>query len=337
MAFSPSTLVILSLALLALGLLAFAGSLFAGEWRRSRSDALIHRAIRRSAAAIAELPASPAPAGGAGAMPGPPRAADAAGEDAGDSPRGSVTLPLHWLDSRMGRALVGDEDRRLIEQCGFTGLRAQWVFLVARIALSVLLPLLAWLYARAQPQQQITLMLGAAFFVGFMGPKWLLRRRAARRRAQAAHELPLFVDLLRLLQGVGLSLDQTLQIMAAEFNHVLPVLAHELAFANRQYAQGRSREHSLQRLATLHDNEHLAGLVSLLVQVDRHGGAVQEPLRIFGDRLRENRRSEMKEKIGKITVKMTVIMVTTLLPALIIVTAGPGFLAVVRSVGTLGK
>ncbi|MDO9405558.1 MAG: type II secretion system F family protein [Polaromonas sp.] len=338
---TPYTLGVLSLSLLALGLLALAGALMAGEIRRSQSEQLIRRAIRRSAAAIADGPKPAIDIAAARPDAGKAASAEQAGQDStdDDGPRNTtVALPLHWLDTRVGRAMVGDEDRRLIDQCGFSSLRAQWIFLVSRIGLSVLLPVLVWLYmGPGHSQQRITLTLGAVFFVGFMGPKWLLRRRAASRRERAAHELPLFVDLLRLLQGVGLSLDQTLQIMAAEFSHVLPVLSHELVFANRQYSQGRSREHSLQRLATLHDNEHLAGLVSLLVQVDRHGGAVQEPLRIFSDRLREHRRSELKDRIGKITVKMTVIMVTTLLPALIIVTAGPGFLAVIRSVGSLGK
>ncbi|MNY09936.1 Bacterial type II secretion system protein F domain protein [compost metagenome] len=134
-----------------------------------------------------------------------------------------------------------------------------------------------------------------------------------------------------------MSLDQSLQIMASDFSHVLRVLGYELNLANNQYSRGRSREHSLHRLATLHKNENLRGLVSLLVQVDKHGGAVQEPLRIFSDRLREHRRSEMKERIGKITVKMTAVMVTTLLPALMIVTGGPAFLAIYRSLGAAAK
>ena len=82
----------------------------------------------------------------------------------------------------------------------------------------------------------------------------------------------------------------------------------------------------------------LAGeLVALLVQIDRHGGAVQEPLTQFGERLREHRRAELKARIGRITVKMTGIMVVTLLPALVIVTAGPGFLAITRSLGALSR
>jgi tight adherence protein C len=224
----------------------------------------------------------------------------------------------------------------LIDQCGLPPARTQLALLVARFALALLLPLIGWLAIQAGWLQQSGMLVAAVgFTLGFMFPKLWLSRRAAQWRERAAGELPLLVDLLRLLQGVGLSLDQSLQVVAAEFTHVLGVLGPEVAIANRQYAQGRTREQSLQRLATLHRNDDLGGLVSLLVQVDRHGGAVQEPLAQFGDRLRELRRSQMKARIGKITVKMTGVMVSTLLPALIVVAAGPGFLAVVRSLGAM--
>lgn len=318
MTFTPSQLGILSLALLALGLLAMAGLLIGGEFRRARRGDVLSRAIRRGAETT--------------------EGTTVADPDLDAPPSTEVELPFHWLDTRLGRLLVADEDRKLIDQCGFPSLRAQLIFLVSRITLAVLLPLAAYsVWGSGHPQRQLVAVLVGAFVAGFMAPKWLLARQAATRRIRVDHELPLFVDLLRLLQGVGLSLDQSLQIMAADFSHVLRVLGHELAIANRQYSQGRTREHSLQRLATLHKNDNLAGLVALLVQVDRHGGAVQEPLRIFSDRLREHRRAEMKERIGKITVKMTGVMVVTLLPALVIVTAGPGFLAVFRSMGALAK
>ena len=74
-----------------------------------------------------------------------------------------------------------------------------------------------------------------------------------------------------------------------------------------------------------------------MIQIDKYGGAVQEPLRVFGERLREQRKAKMKELIGKISVKMTGVMVVTLLPALIIITAGPGFLAVIRALGAMTK
>ncbi|MFH0130712.1 type II secretion system F family protein [Variovorax sp. VaC1] len=316
---APSQLTTLSLVLLALGLLVAAGLLIGSELRRARRGEVLGRAIRRGL----ETPAIPANE--------EPLPSDA-------QARTEVELPFHWLNTRLGRMLVADEDRRLIDQCGFSSRRAQLIFLVVRILMAVLVPVLVYIvWDGDHPNRQVIPVLTAAFVIGFMAPKWLLGRQAAARRDRVGHELPLFIDLLRLLQGVGLSLDQSLQIMATDFSHVLRVLGYELTLANRQYSQGRTREHSLQRLGTLHNNDNLAGLVSLLVQVDRHGGAVQEPLRQFSDRLREHRRAEMKERIGKITVKMTGVMVVTLLPALVIVTAGPGFLAVVRSLGALSK
>lgn len=319
MTFTPIQLAIISLSLLALGLMIAAGALIAAELRRTRSSQVIGRALRQDTTSQIDLK-SP--------IDGDPNAPQ----------RADIELPFHWLDSRIGRALVADEDRRLIDQCGYSSKRAQLIFLVTRLLLAFLLPIIGYAIWQSHLTERTgPVALAAAFVVGFMAPKWILGRIAAGRRERIARELPLFVDLLKLLQGVGLSLDQSLQIMADDFSHVLHVLGYELTLANRQYSQGRTREHSLHRLATLHGNEDLRGLVSLLVQVDRHGGAVQEPLRIFGERLRERRRSEMKERIGKITVKMTGVMVSTLLPALVIVTAGPGFIAILRSLGAVAK
>lgn len=314
---TPSLLLMLSAGLALAAALLLAAGLIRREMQRHRERRVLGRAIARGAQTLADAEGTDQPA------PSTERAAD---------------LPVHWLRTRLGRLLVADEDRRLIDQCGWPASRAQLVFLALRVALVLLLPGLVLLMAQAGYWRgKVALAMAFAFVLGFMLPKWLLSMQAARRREQVARELPLFVDLLRLLQGVGLSLDQSLQIMATDFGHVLRALGRELELANHQYARGRTREHSLQRLASVHGNEHLAGLVDLLVQIDRHGGAVQEPLRLYGERLREHRRAELKERIGKTTVKMTAVMVTTLLPALIIVTAGPGFLAVIRSLGAMSR
>jgi tight adherence protein C len=176
----------------------------------------------------------------------------------------------------------------------------------------------------------------AALSLGFMAPKWGVGRVAAARQREVNSELPMFVDLLRLLQGVGLSLDQSPQVMISDFSTVLPVLSKELAIAHRQFTSGRSREQSLHRLSASFESDDLNAVVRLLIQVDKHGGAVQGPLKAFGDRLRESRRAQLRERIGALTVKMTGVVIT-LLPALLIITAGPGFIAVLRSLATLKK
>lgn len=320
MALTSAQLATLSIVLLSLGLLLAAGILLIRDVQRSCSNQALGRAITRGLNESREGQRSAAP------------------PDLGSELHAPSTLPAHWLQTPIGKALVADEDRRLIDQCGFVSVQAQLVFLVTRIGLAVVLPVIGYLLVSfGVVKVSVIPLVTISCILGFMGPKWVLGRIAAGRREKVAAELPLFVDLLRLLQGVGLSLDQSLQIMADDFGHVLKVLAAELKIANRQYSQGRTREHSLQRIATLYANENLEGLVALLVQVDRHGGAVQEPLHQFSARLRESRRAELKGRIGKITVKMTGVMVVTLLPALIIVTAGPGFLAIFRVLGGIAK
>lgn len=247
-------------------------------------------------------------------------------------------MGVRWLDTPFGKQLVADEDRRLLEQCGFVDTRARGLFLISRIAGALVLPMLVGAAMSGHvggPRYVASVIFSLVF--GFMLPKVVIQRRAVARRSAVIDELPLLVDLLRLLQGVGLSLDQSLQVMVNDFRGVLPVLSGELEVAQRQFATGRSREQSLNRLASSYDNEDLRAVVRLLIQVDRHGGAVQEPLKQFGDRLREARRAMLRERIGRLAVKMTGVMILTLLPALLIVTAGPGVLAVTHSLKAINR
>ncbi|WP_321812754.1 MULTISPECIES: type II secretion system F family protein [unclassified Burkholderia] len=239
---------------------------------------------------------------------------------------------MRWLDTGFGKHIVAEEDRRLLEQCGYVDTHTRGLFLIARIACGIAVPVLFAVVASGRMKGgHWTIGMFAAFGFGFMLPKLYVRRRAAARRQSVVDELPLLVDMLRLLQGVGLSLDQSLQVVTNDFRGMMPVLSSEVGIAQRQFAAGRTRDQSMQRLSGGFDNEDLRAIARLMVQVDKHGGAVQEPLKQFGDRLRETRRAMLRERIGRLTVKMTGVMVLTLLPALLIVTAGPGFLAVMHA------
>ncbi|MFW2475125.1 type II secretion system F family protein, partial [Burkholderia pseudomallei] len=238
---------------------------------------------------------------------------------------------MRLLDTRLGKQIVADEDRMLLEQCGYVDAHTRGIFLSARIACAIALPAAVALVGGETVRTHLGAWVALSVIAGFMLPKIYVRRRAAARRQSVVDEMPLLVDMLRLLQGVGLSLDQSIQVVTNDFRGMLPVLSSELGIAQRQFVAGRTREQSLQRLATSFDNEDLRAIVRLLIQVDKHGGAVQEPLKQFGDRLREVRRAMLRERIGRLTVKMTGVMILTLLPALFIVTAGPGMLAVTHA------
>lgn len=329
---TSQTLWTLSLAFGALSIVLFAGGLFWHLRRSERAQARVDEVLQtRETSAATFNPFL---------MPGAnPQAASAAGsakadKDAAQTVANSMNGPA-WLDTGIARALLADEDRKLMEQAGIELSRGGLIYVISRAALAVLLPVLALL--AFSPKGNAVLFYGfLAFGLGIMLPKWYMRSKANQRRVQVVEELPLFVDLLRLLQGVGLSIDQSMHILATEFGSVLRVISTELALANRLHSSGRTREQSLQRLSQLGADDDMSAVVNLLVQVDRHGGAVQEPLKEFSIRLREKRQAGFKEKIGTITVKMTGVMVLTLLPALMVITAGPGFTAVIRSLSAMG-
>lgn len=321
----------LSLALAALGACLLVGVLVWREFRSARAEARVAEVLQAREASAAVMNPFPMP----GVQPLSTSPASIKAEAAMAQSVANSMKPPPWLNSRVAKALFADEDRQLIEQAGIEVATGGLTYVISRVVLALLLPMLVLLLL--QPTGIKALMYGFfAFGLGVMLPKWVIRSKASKRRKQVVEELPLFMDLLRLLQGVGLSIDQSLQILATEFGSVLRVISAELALANRLYSSGRSREQSLQRLSVLGADDDMSAVVNLLVQVDRHGGAVQEPLKEFSIRLREKRQAGFKEKIGAITVKMTGVMVLTLLPALIVITAGPGFTAVIRSLSSMG-
>ena len=113
---------------------------------------------------------------------------------------------------------MASEDRKLVDMAGYANpVAARSRFVAARFVLAILLPIAAVALDLEKNliDSSVGVLIAAflGFAVGYMLPKIFVRRRLARRRRQAADELPLLIDLLRLLQGVGLSIDQSLQVL----------------------------------------------------------------------------------------------------------------------------
>ncbi len=314
---SASLLWTAALLLLALGiaLLGLAWLLLSGH--QQRTEATLQGALRSR-------------------QPGTPSDASAA---PGAEP---VQRGLSWLAAlgercnggRLEAALLAPEDRLLLDQAGWNTRTGTATFLALRLLLAALCLLLAWsLYSGSGVSRALTLLAALAF--GVLLPKFALRAWAKRLRRRVSNELPLLIDLLRLLQGVGFSMDQSLQTLGDKLRTAIPVLGREIHQANIAYMHGRTRQQSLRRLGESFDDEDLRSLVQLMLQVHQHGGAVQEPLRQFSARLREQRRSTLKEKVGKLSVKMTVVMMLTLLPALMLVLSGPAIIALAHALATM--
>ncbi|MFB5854908.1 type II secretion system F family protein [Stenotrophomonas maltophilia] len=265
-------------------------------------------------------------------------------EDARDSETAPQRDSLGWLE-RFGRALSGgrleaalltNEDRLLLDLAGWNTRRSTAIYLGLRLLLAVLVLALVLTFSSVTGLARIMVIIGA-LAAGLLLPKFILSAWVKRRRRAVENELPLLIDLLRLLQGVGFSMDQSLQTLGDKLRDALPVLGGELQEANVAYTHGRTRAQSLRRLSEVYAYDDLTSLMQLILQVHAHGGAVQEPLRQFSIRLREQRRNTLKEKVGKLSVKMTVVMMLTLLPALMLVLAGPALVALATTMSKMGS
>lgn len=251
---------------------------------------------------------------------------------------------LGWIErfgrslsgGRLEAALLANEDKLLLDLAGWNTRRGTAIYLGLRLLLALLVLALALAFSNAHGLAKVMVVIGA-LAAGLLLPKFVLSSWVKRRRRAVENELPLLIDLLRLLQGVGFSMDQSLQTLGDKLRDALPVLGGELQEANVAYTHGRTRAQSLRRLSEVYADDDLASLMQLILQVHAHGGAVQEPLRQFSLRLREQRRNALKEKVGKLSVKMTVVMMLTLLPALMLVLAGPALVALATTLSKMGS
>lgn len=247
---------------------------------------------------------------------------------------------LDRLIRRMAKLMLEEEsedklyrdERTWLMQAGFRGSRALILFSALRIGLpvsGVVMLSLSWIGSTLEVLFFVYAY--AVFAIGYLLPKYFLKMLAKKRMEKFIDELPLFVDFLRMLQGVGLNLEQSLMVMTESHFSALPTMAAEIREVTRQISSGRSRSQAFEKMANQLRVVELRELVAILVQADRFGGSLQEALLQFSKQLVERRRFKMQAQIGQTATKMTVVMVLFLFPALLIVTAGPGMLAILKA------
>ena len=224
--------------------------------------------------------------------------------------------------------LLDKEDIEFLGKAGFGTDEYAQRFILVRLVSALLGLGLSFLLASG-PNLFIYVIISTG--AGFLAPKWILKSMATSREAAFERETIALVDIVRLLQGVGLSVDQSLEVIASQLQELIPVTGKLLYKAKPQVQSGVAWIDILKRISNTYANADFKALVNVLQQIDKFGGSVQEPLRQFADRLVEKERANVRERIGKLTIKLTSIMVATMLPGLLILTGGPGAISIIRT------
>jgi tight adherence protein C len=169
--------------------------------------------------------------------------------------------------------------------------------------------------------------------LGFLLPRFFLKRMIRDRQQRIRLALPDALDLTVICVEAGLALDQAMMRVGQDLHHAHPDLSDEFHLVNLEMRAGKPRAEALRNLVERTGVDDIRSLVGTLIQTDRFGTSVAQALRVHSDSLRTERRQRAEEQAAKTTIKMVPPLVLFVLPSIIFVTIGPAVIELIRQLG----
>ena len=173
-----------------------------------------------------------------------------------------------------------------------------------------------------------------ALGLGYLAPKRILASAASRRQKKAVAEIATFIPLLRILFESGMAVEQALRVLSSEGRRLLPVLSTELRVMLVRIDSGLELGDELNKMAAVLGVDEFSDTCVILNQLIHQGGGAMKSLLALKQLIDDRRLTRLQEYISKLSAKMSVVMMVFLFPALLIVLAGPGFVAIGKALGS---
>lgn len=229
-----------------------------------------------------------------------------------------------FLVSQMGGENWIRETQRELAQAGIRNRNATGMYLLGSVAFMVLM-LGGMLYFQAGNDfgRQFGGIV-SAFLLGYVIPPQVLHRLVRRYRTKLQQALPDTVDLLGIVLGTGLALDQAMLRVSDEMQFIYPELANEFATVVMQVKAGQERAVAFNQLIRRTGIEDIKSLAAMIIQSERFGTSLSQALNVYAQALRQKRRLRAEAAVGKAGIKMLIPIIIFILPVLFIVTLVPG-------------
>ena len=225
---------------------------------------------------------------------------------------------------------------RLLHRSGVRAKYALAVYAIATILFTLaLLGGLFWL-KRNELDSSILGGVVAALILGMLLPKMVLQRMVKRYRRRLQEALPDTVDLLGIVLGTGLALDQAMMRVSEEMEYIYPELAAEFGTVVMQVRAGQERTVAFNQFVKRTGIEDIKSLAAMIVQSEKFGTSLAQALKVYAEALRTRRRLRAEAAVGKAGIKMLFPIVVFILPVLFVITLVPGMLSVLKDLKTLG-
>lgn len=249
-----------------------------------------------------------------------------------------------------------DESKRTelqnkLSQAGFNSTGALWTFTIVRTILGLALPgaLLGVILLLKSPgidvpfyglrnvsklsNMQVFQLLTILIALGYFGPLYWLQRRVAERQRRIEEGFPNALDLLQISVEAGLGFDAAMTRVGNELVEVSPDIAFEFLSVQTQVQAGRARDVALVDMATRTGVDTVRSFAHSVQQSMQFGTSMSESLKTYSKELRDYREMKAQEMANKLPVKMSAVLASLMLPALILLTVGPVLIRYIRFYG----
>jgi tight adherence protein C len=222
------------------------------------------------------------------------------------------------------------ETEEELAQAGIRRRSALAVYVIFHLLfLTTLLVGMAYVQSGAPMMQKIGAM-ASALLLGWMLPQQVLHRLVRRYRQKLQEALPDTVDLLGIVLGTGLALDQAMFRVSQEMEYIYPELASEFSTVVMQVRAGQERAKAFDQLVKRTGIEDLKSLAAMIVQSERFGTSLAQSLSVYAESLRTRRKLRAETAVARAGIKMLFPVVLFILPALFVIALVPAVLSVLN-------
>jgi len=159
--------------------------------------------------------------------------------------------------------------------------------------------------------------------VGYMLPKYWVKRRQDERQEQMVNGFPDSLDMMLVCVEAGQSLDQAIIRVAHELESGFPALAEEYKIVSHEMKAGKDKTQVLRDMSERAGVPDIASFVTVLIQSQQFGTSIAEALRVFSAEMRDKRVMRAEEEANTLPTKMTLATMMLTLPPLLIILIGP--------------
>lgn len=182
------------------------------------------------------------------------------------------------------------------------------------------------------------LALIAPVLLGYLLPRQVLYRLVARYKRRLQEALPDTIDLLGIVLGTGLALDQAMVRVSEEMQYIYPELANEFYTVVMQVKAGSERSRAFNALVKRTGIDDIKSLAAMIIQSERFGTSLSRAMKVYADELRMRRRLRAESAIAKAGIKMLFPIIIFIFPVLFAITLGPAMISVLRGLaGGIGQ